>query len=76
MDAIMYDDGWMYNDSWELGTFRTEAKNVKKAYTRFLRKNGITFKKNRTIIEEDSYGMEILDRKTKAPLFCAVYKGE
>lgn len=76
VDAIMCDGGWSYNQTWEMGTLRTETKNVKRAFTNYLRKKGITFKKNRTIIEDYGDIIEILDRKTKEPLFCAVYKGE
>lgn len=74
VDAIWYDDGWNYSQTWKTGAFQTKAKNLKKAFTRFLRKKGIEFKKSRTIIEDYGDIIEILDRKTKEPLFCAIYK--
>lgn len=65
---------WCYNETWHIGSFDTCAKNEKRAFMRFLKKNGITFKLNRTLIIQDWNVMEVIDRKTKEPLFCAVYK--
>ena len=70
------DNTWTWNMSYLVGYFSTSAKDEKRAFTRFLKKHGITFKKNRTIIDSQNGGdiLEIQDRKTKEPLFAAIYK--
>ena len=75
IDAYMYDDDWTWNTSYLVGTMTTSAKNEKRAFIRFLNRQGIHFIKNRTIIESEDGGniLEVLDRKTKEPLFAAIY---
>ena len=67
-------DGYEWNTSYYLGTLETSAANEKRAFTRYLKnKHGIVFKKNRTRIEYDGSSIyEIVDRKTKEPLFIAI----
>jgi len=72
IDAIMYDNEWVHNTSYEMGTMSTTAQNEKRAFTRFLKNLGITFKKNRTLIDFDGDCYTIIDRKTKEPLFIAI----
>lgn len=72
IDAWNSPDGWTYNDSWHVGEFRTNARNEKRAFTNFLKRHGIVFKKNRTRIEYDGDIYEIQDRKTREPLFAAI----
>lgn len=60
---------WDINNVWNIGQLKTSANNERKVFTRFLKKNGITFKKNRTLIEFDGDNYTIIDRKTKEPLF-------
>ena len=72
IDAWNSPDGWTYNDSFRVGEFHTNARNEKRAFTRFLNRHGIVFKKNRTRIEYDGDIYEIQDRKTKEPLFAAI----
>lgn len=72
IDAWMYDDGWTWNESWHIGEFVTNARNEKRAFTRFLNRHGIVFKKNRTRIENYGTVYEIQDRKTGEPLFAAI----
>ena len=76
IDAYMYDDSWTWNTSYIIGYFSTSAKDEKRAFTRFLKKNGIVFFKGKTIIDVQDGGsiLEIQDRKTKEPLFAAIYK--
>lgn len=64
---------WDINNVWNIGTLETRAKNKRKAIIRFLNRNGIVFKKNRTLIEYDGDNYTIIDRKTKEPLFDAVF---
>ena len=74
IDAWASPDGWDYNKTWKMGTFKTKAKDERKAFTGHLRRKfGIVFKKNRTRIEFDGDNYEIIDRKTKEPLFCAIF---
>ena len=72
IDAWWYDDGWTMNDSWKLGEFQTSAKSHKRAFVRYLNKKGISFKLNRTLVEYDGDCYEVVDRKTKEPLFIAI----
>ena len=70
------DAGWTYNNTWNIGEMKTRAKDERRAITAFLRKNGIIFKKARTLIWFDGDNYEIVDRKTKEPLFDAVALSE
>lgn len=73
IDAWMHDDRWTWNTSYRLGDMTTSAKNEKRAFVRWLKKHaGITFKRNRTLIEYDGDVYTIIDRKTKEPLFAAI----
>lgn len=65
-------DGYEWNTSYLVGKFTTHAKSEKRAFCDFLRKNGIVFKVNRTLIEFDGDVYTIIDRKTKEPLFAAI----
>ena len=66
------DGGWSWNSSFHIGTMETAAKDEKRALSAFLKKRGICFKLNRTIIYDDGSIIEIQDRKTKEPLFAAI----
>lgn len=72
IEAWAYDDTWNWDNSYFMGNMATSATNINRAFTAWLRKKGIVFKKNRTIIEYDGDIYTILDRKTKEPLFVAI----
>ena len=73
LDCWMYDNEWTVNTSYSMGTMETSANNEKRAFTQYLKNHkGITFKKNRTLIEYDGDCYTIVDRKTKEPLFIAI----
>lgn len=72
LDCYMYDDEWTVNNSYEVCMMVTSAKNEKRAFTRKLQQQGITFKPNRTLIEFDGDCYTIIDRKSKEPLFIAI----
>lgn len=63
--------GWTWNESWSYGEMETSG-DPRRALTRYLKKRGITFKRNRTRINYDGSVYEIQDRKTKEPLFAAI----
>ena len=74
VEAWSSPEGWDYNYVWSMRTFKTRSKNERKAFTGYLaRKFGIVFKKNRTRIEFDGDNYTIIDRKTKEPLFDAIF---
>lgn len=72
LDSWMYDDEWNINTCYKMGSFKTSAKNEKKAFANYLKRQGIVFKKNRTLIDFDGDNYTIIDRKTKEPLFDAI----
>ena len=67
---------WTWNNSYIIGYMKTSAKDEKRAFTRYLKKQGIVFFKGKTIIDSQNGCdiLEIQDRKTKEPLFAAIYK--
>ena len=72
VESWFYEDCWQYNNVWNVGRFSTKATKTeteKKALTRFLKKQGIIFKPNKTRIEFDGDIYAITDRKTKEILF-------
>ena len=75
IDAWNGPDGWWYNAVYNMGSFTTKAKDERKAFMSFLRRKGVVFKKNRTLIEFDGDNYTVIDRKTKEPLFDAVLRG-
>lgn len=72
IDAWNAPEGWTWNESWRVGAFETKARDEKRAFTRFLKRRGIVFSKSRTRIEYDGDIYEIVDRKTREPLFAAL----
>ena len=64
--------GWTYNETWHICNVKSGANDVKRMFSRQLNRRGITFKKNRTRIEYDGSIYEVIDRKTKEPLFCMI----
>ena len=72
LDCYLYDEDWTQNTSYLIGTMKTSAQNEKRAFARYLKKQGITFYKNRTLIDFDGDCYTIIDRKTKEPLFIMI----
>lgn len=72
IDGWFDGDGWYWNTSFSMGNFETSAKNEKRAFMDYLKKRGISFKLNRTLIEFDGDIYSVIDRKTKEPLFAAI----
>lgn len=72
-----YDDpdeapAWIYNTTYNLGTFTTTGDPAQ-ALRRYLKRHhNITFYRGRTRTEYDGDVYEICDRKTGEPLFCAI----
>ena len=77
IDAIAYDDGWTYNESWHLGVMKTSSKHLNKAFTNWLRNTrGIRFRTGTIRIEDQGDLLEIQERKSGRPLFVAIYQEE
>lgn len=67
------DGGWTYNESWHIGSFCTYSQDIPRAFRRYLKQcHGITFYRGRTATEYDGDVYEIVDRKTREPLFAAI----
>ena len=69
IDAYIYGDDWTYNATYHFKTFDTRSNDLRRAFMYQLKKKGVIFKKNRTIISYDGDCYEVLDRKTGEPLF-------
>lgn len=75
IDAIAYDDGWTYNESWHLGEMKTSSKHLHKAFTNWLRNTReIRFRTGTIRIEDQGDLLEIQERKSGRPLFVAIYQ--
>lgn len=72
IDAVMYDDGWVWNYSFPLGSFFTKSLNPKKAFYSQLKSKGITFKSGSVVCNDEGMILEIVERKTGKPIFAAV----
>ena len=71
--------GWSWNESCRLLDFKTEAKDVKRAFLRALlralRRNGIGFfHRGRWRVDYDGDVYEVCERKGGRPLFAAIPK--
>ena len=70
VDAWDDGEGWTYNETWPLVTYRHDtAYNDARAMHRALNRLGITCNPGRTATEYDGDVIEIVDRKTGRPLF-------
>lgn len=72
VDAWNSPEGWTYNDSYSLGNFVTAAQNERRAFYRALSRLGIRFNRGAVRAVDDGWNLEIIDRKTGAPLFAAI----
>lgn len=72
IDAVMYDDEWIYNTTYRLGSFTTAAQDETRAFYRALARLGIRFNRGKVRAVDDGWTIEIIDRKTGAPLFAAI----
>ena len=72
VDALAYDDGWSYNETYRIGSFATASQDVPRAFRHALARLGISFYPGRTVTEYDGDVYEICDRATREPLFVAI----
>lgn len=63
---------WTWNNSFVVGTFSTAAQDTARALYRYMKKQGVTFSRGTTRTEYDGDLFEIVDRKTREPLFVAI----
>lgn len=67
------EEGYDINTSYHMGEMFTKAQDERRAFTAWIKRHlGISFKKNRTLIEFDGDCYTIIDRKSKEPLFIAI----
>ena len=71
IDALYYDDEWVYNETYRIDGFKTRAKDEKRAFLNRLKKLGIRFTVPIRVIDCFD-GFEIINRKTGEPLFMAL----
>lgn len=71
IDAWCYDGGWTFNDSWYIGRMETSG-DIKRAFYRFMKKNGVTFKRGWFQIEFDGDCYTIIQRFTGMPVYIAM----
>lgn len=72
IDAWRDCDCWNYNETFHIGEFATNAKNLKKAFCNALHNLGIVFNRGRVVIIDDGYTLEAQNRKDGEPLFVAI----
>ena len=72
IDAWFDGEGWTYNESFRIGEFTTNAKNLKKAFCNALHNLGIVFNRGRVVIIDDGDILEAQNRKSGEPLFVAI----
>ena len=72
IDAWIYDNEWNYNKTFKLFNFKTSAKNEKRAFLNALKNHGIKFYRGKIQVTSDGSVYELINRKTKEPLFCAI----
>lgn len=66
-------DSWTWNTSYRLSDFTVaDTTNIPRKFIRELKKLVITFKPGRTLIYDHGDLLEVVDRKTKEPLFAAL----
>ena len=72
IDAWFDGESWMYNDSFRIGEFSTQAKNVKRSFCRALHGLGIVFYRGHVVVVDDGDWLEVQNRKSGEPLFVAI----
>ena len=72
IDAWFDGEAWTYNESFRIGEFSTNAKNLKKAFCNALHNLGIVFNRGRVVIIDDGDILEAQNRKSGEPLFVAI----
>ena len=72
IDAWSDGEAWTYNDSFRIGEFTTNAKNLKKAFCNALHNLGIVFNRGRVVIIDDGDTLEAQNKKDGEPLFVAI----
>ena len=72
IDAWNDGEAWTYNESFRIGEFSTNAKNLKKAFCNALHSLGVIFRRGCVVVVDDGDSLEIQDRKSGEPLFVAI----
>ena len=72
IDAWFDGESWTYNESFRIGEFSTQAKNVKRAFCRALHRLGVVFYRGCVVVVDEGDLLEVQNRKSGEPLFVAI----
>jgi hypothetical protein len=63
---------WEYNETWHLFDFTAKGKDDRKSFKRALNRHGIKLTPKCQTYSPDGSLLEVVERKTQMPLFCAI----
>ncbi len=63
---------WEYNETWRLFEFTARGGDDRRSFRRALNRHGITLTPKCRTYSPDGSLLEVIERKTRKPLFCAV----
>ena len=73
IDAVLYDDQWVYNDTFPIGEFNAdEDVNIGRKFRSELNKRGIKLKPGFMRVVDKSDVLEVQMVKTRKPLYAAI----
>ena len=72
VDAMIEGDSWCYNASYKMSEFICKTDNPKRAMLKALHKAGVSCNRGKCVVIDDGDILELIERKSKEPLFCAV----
>lgn len=72
VDAWADGDSWVYNNSYSYGTYRTGAKDGKRAFLNALHRAGFFFQRGVWRVEFDGDVYELVHRSDGKPVFSAI----
>ena len=72
IDAWFDGESWTYNESFRIGEFSTQAKNVKRAFCRALHRLGVVFYRGCVAVVDEGDLLEVKNRKSGEPFFVAI----
>lgn len=70
--ASCEDGMWVYNETWHLFDFTARGGDDRRSFRRALNRHGIMLTPKCQTYSPDGSLLEVIERKTQRPLFCAV----